>query len=198
MKICVIITAAGMSTRQKENKLLIRSCNETIIEKTINNFLNNDLDIFVIVGYQMELIVPIIADRFRNTINIIENKDYESGMASSLKAGIAAAGASYDYFGFCNGDKPFIEVKTVKILLKYLVENKPSILAPIYQEQSGHPTFFSNEFIKDFNVIYGDTGGREVIKKYPDAVTYLPVNDEGIILDMDKYLEEKKLVRGDR
>lgn len=193
MKICVIITAAGMSTRQKENKLLIRSCNETIIEKTINNFLNNDLDIFVIVGYQMELMVPILTNRFRNDIQIVENKDYESGMASSLKAGIAAAGESYDYFGFCNGDKPFIEVKTVKILLKYLIENKPLILAPIYQEQSGHPTFFSKEFIKDFHVIYGDTGGQEVIKKHPDAVTYLPVNDEGIILDMDKYLEEKKI-----
>lgn len=191
MKICVIITAAGMSTRQKENKLLIRSCNETIIEKTINTFLNNDLDIFVIVGYQMELILPILTDRFRNNIQIVENKNYKSGIASSLKAGIAAAGESYDYFGFCNGDKPFIEVKTVKILLKYLIENKPLILAPIYQEQSGHPTFFSNEFIKYFGLISGDTGGREVIKKHPEAVTYLPINDEGIIMDMDMYLKAK-------
>lgn len=187
----MIITAAGMSTRQKENKLLIRSCNETIIEKTINTFLNNDLDIFVIVGYQMELILPILTDRFRNNIQIVENKNYKSGIASSLKAGIAAAGESYDYFGFCNGDKPFIEVKTVKILLKYLIENKPLILAPIYQEQSGHPTFFSNEFIKYFGLISGDTGGREVIKKHPEAVTYLPINDEGIIMDMDMYLKAK-------
>lgn len=191
MKICVIITAAGMSTRQKENKLLIRSCNETIIEKTINTFLNNDLDIFVIVGHQKEMMVPILTNRFRNDIQIVENKDYESGMASSLKAGIAAAGGNYAYFGFCNGDKPFIEVKTVKILLKYLIENKPLILAPIYQEQSGHPTFFSNEFIKYFGLISGDTGGREVIKKHPEAVTYLPINDEGIIMDMDMYLKAK-------
>lgn len=191
MKICVIITAAGMSTRQKENKLLIRSCNETIIEKTINTFLNNDLDIFVIVGYQMELILPILTDRFRNNIQIVENKNYKSGIASSLKAGIRATGGNYAYFGFCNGDKPFIEVKTVKILLKYLVENKPSILVPIYQEQSGHPTFFSKDFVKDISVISGDTGGREVIKKHPEAVTYLPINDEGIIMDMDMYLKAK-------
>lgn len=191
MKIGMIITAAGMSTRQKENKLLIRSCNETIIEKTINNFLNNDLDIFVIVGYQMELILPILTDRFRNNIQIVENKNYKSGIASSLKAGIRAAGESYDYFGFCNGDKPFIKVKTIESLLKYLKDNQPKILVPIYQEQSGHPTFFSNEFIKYFGLISGDTGGREVIKKHPEAVTYLPVNDEGIIMDMDMYLKAK-------
>lgn len=191
MKISMIITAAGMSTRQGKNKLLIRLCNETIIEKTINNLLNNNLDIFVIVGYQKELIVPILTDRFRNDIQIIENMDYKSGIASSLKAGIRAAGENYDYFGFCNGDKPFIKVKTIESMLKYLLDNQPKILVPIYQEASGHPTFFLKEFIKDFSLISGDTGGREVIEKYPNAVTYLPINDEGIILDMDKYLKDK-------
>ena len=191
MKICMIITAAGMSTRQKINKLLIRSCNETIIEKTINNFLNNYLDIYVIIGYQKKLIVPVLEDRFRNAVQIIENKEYKSGIASSLKAGITVAGDNYDYFGFCNGDKPYIKVKTVEIILNYLEKNKPSILVPIFQEQSGHPTFFSKDFTNDFRVISGDIGGREIIKKYPDEVTYLPINDEGIIFDMDKYLGDE-------
>ncbi len=71
----MIITAAGMSTRQKRNKLLIRSCNETIIETTINNIINNNLDIFVVVGHQKELMVPILEYRFRNDIQIILNRD---------------------------------------------------------------------------------------------------------------------------
>lgn len=191
MKICMIITAAGMSTRQKQNKLLIRSCNETIIEKTVNNFLNNNLDIIVVVGHQKELMIPILEHRFSNDIHIVENKEYKSGMASSLKAGVGATGKSYDYFGFCNGDKPFIKVKTIEIMLKYLSEKKPSILIPLYQGESGHPTFFSKDYINDFSLISGDMGGREIIKKYPSAVTYLPINDEGIILDMDKYLENE-------
>ncbi len=191
MKICMIITAAGMSTRQKRNKLLIRSCNETIIEKTINIFLNNNLDIFVIVGHQKELIVPILDHRFGNDIHIIENIDYKSGIASSLKAGISAARKNYKYIGFCNGDKPFIKQKTIEAMLKYLIDNQPRILVPIYQEKVGHPTYFSKDYIKDFHLISGNTGGREVVNKYPNVVTYLPVNDEGVILDMDKYLKDK-------
>jgi len=191
MKICMIITAAGMSTRQKRNKLLIRSCNETIIEKTINMFLNNNLDIFVIVGHQKELIVPILDHRFGNDIHIIENNDYKSGIASSLKAGISAAQKNYKYIGFCNGDKPFIKLKTIETMLKYLIDNQPRILVPIYQEKVGHPTYFSKDYIKDFHLISGNTGGREVVNKYSKAVTYLPVNDEGVILDMDKYLKDK-------
>ena len=187
----MIITAAGMSTRQKRNKLLIRSCNETIIEKTINMFLNNNLDIFVIVGHQKELIVPILDHRFGNDIHIIENNDYKSGIASSLKAGISAAQKNYKYIGFCNGDKPFIKLKTIETMLKYLIDNQPRILVPIYQEKVGHPTYFSKDYIKDFHLISGNTGGREVVNKYSKAVTYLPVNDEGVILDMDKYLKDK-------
>ncbi len=75
MKKCMIITAAGMSSRQKRNKLLIRSCSETMIEKTINLFLINNLDIFVVVGHQKELMVPILIHRFRNEIKIIENRE---------------------------------------------------------------------------------------------------------------------------
>jgi len=191
VKICIIITAAGMSTRQKQNKLLIRSCNETIIEKTINNFLNLDLDIFVVVGHQKELMGPILEHRFGNDIHIVKNKDYKNGIASSLKAGIAAAGKNYDYIGFCNGDKPFIKVKAIEILLKYLKDIQPNILVPIYKEQSGHPTFFSKEFFKDFTLISGDIGGQEVMKKYPNSVTYVPINDEGVVLDMDKYLQNE-------
>ena len=185
----MIITAAGMSKRQKHNKLLIRSCNETIIEKTINNFQNLDLDIFVVAGHQKELMIPILKHRFGNDIQIIDNRDYKSGISSSLKAGIGVAGESYDYIGFCNGDKPFIKVKTIKLMLKYLEENQPKILVPLFQEESGHPTYFSNEYIQDLLLISGDTGGRELFKKYPDAVTYLPIDDGGIITDMDKHLQ---------
>jgi len=191
MKICMIITAAGMSTRHKINKLLIRSYNETMIEKTISKFLNLELEIFVVVGYQKELMIPILKHRFGNDIQIIENKDYKSGIASSIKTGINAVGEGYDYIGFCNGDKPFIKVKTIEIILKYLLDKKPPILVPMYQGESGHPTIFSKDYINDFSLISGDTGGREIKNKYPSAVTYLPINDEGIILDMDKYLQNE-------
>ena len=69
--------------------------------------------------------------------------------------------------------------------------NQPKILVPIYQEKVGHPTYFSKDYIKDFHLISGNTGGREVVTKYPNGVTYLPINDEGVILDMDKYLKDK-------
>ena len=188
MRNCVIITAAGMSTRQKNNKLLLRSCNETMIEKTVYNFTKSGFDIFVIVGHQKELMIPILKHRFGNDITIVNNIKYKSGIASSLKAGIAAAGNNYEYYGFCNGDKPFLKSKTIALMLNYLLDDTAKILVPLYQENSGHPTFFSAKYISYFRQLLGDVGGKVIIDKFPNAVTYLPVNDEGVTLDLDKYL----------
>lgn len=188
MKICMIVTAAGMSTRQKQNKLLIRTCHETVIEKTIYTFTNLGVDIFVVVGHQKNEMIPILEHRFGNKIEIIENENYETGIASSIKVGLSAAGKNYDYYGFCNGDKPFIKKRTVQKIIEYVAANKPEILVPMFQEKSGHPTVFAKQFFKKFDKLKGDVGGIEIINKFPNSVTYLPVNDEGIILDMDKHL----------
>ncbi len=186
----MIITAAGRSTRQKHNKLLLFSGKEIIIERTIKIFLNLKLDIFVVVGHRKEEIIPLLEQRFQNEIQLVLNEDYKTGIASSIKAGLREAKGNYDYYGFCNGDKPFIKTETVKSMLHYLDQNAPNILVPLYQDVSGHPTFFSKSLIKEFYNISGDVGGMEIIKKYPNLVTYLPVNDNGITLDMDEYLKE--------
>jgi len=191
MKYCIIITAAGMSTRQKQNKLLIRSCHETIIEKTISTFLGLELDIFVVVGHEKDKLIPILRHRFGNDIEILENKNYKNGIASSIITGISGAGEYYNYYGFCNGDKPFIKPASINKMITYIDSKKPNILVPLYQEKIGHPTFFKQKYSKCLNILSGDKGGIEVINKNPKSVTFLPINDEGIILDMDKYLEEK-------
>lgn len=190
MNNCMIITAAGTSSRQKQNKLLMRSCNETNIEKTIYTFTNIDIDVFVVAGHQKEELIPVIEHRFGTDINIVYNENYQTGIASSIVAGVNAGQKKYDYYGFCNGDKPFIKTKTVSSLLDYISQNKPQILVPIFQEKVGHPTFFSRVFLDDLANLKGDIGGSQIIKKYQDKVTYIPVDDEGIILDMDKQLSK--------
>jgi molybdenum cofactor cytidylyltransferase len=191
MKKCVIITAAGMSTRQKRNKLLIRACHETIIEKTINNFLNIGLDIFVVVGHEKNKVKPILEHRFGNDIEIVDNDNYKTGIASSIQAGILAVGDKYEYYGFCNGDKPFIKTISVEKMIKYIDSKKPKILVPLFQDKIGHPTFFKSEYSKYFMNLSSDVGGIDIINKHPKLVTYLPIDDDGITLDMDIYLDEK-------
>ena len=82
MNNCLIITAAGMSRRQRRNKLLIRQCHETVIEKTVSTFTNIDLDIYVVIGHQSGEVQPILDHRFGNEMQIVEDKNYQNIFSS--------------------------------------------------------------------------------------------------------------------
>ena len=51
--------------------------------------------------------------------------------------------------------------------------------------------FFQRKYKNDLINLKGDTGARQLIKKYQDSVNFKKVNDEGIITDMDSYLNKK-------
>ena len=188
-EICMIIPAAGQSRRHPPNKLLVRLGKNTVIEKTVSTFIDFSMDVVIVVGYQMEKMKPILKKRFGNRIRIVENPRYKTGLASSIRAAILAAGHDYSYWGFCNGDKPFISRNTAGFLLNELREKHPLILAPSYENKIGHPIFFSTSLKKELLSITGDIGGREILQNHFEEVLRIPVDDEGVVTDMDRYLE---------
>jgi len=185
----MIITAAGRSTRFPPNKLLEILEDRTAIEHTVNTFINFELDIYVILGYQCELIYDILFKRFGDKILYEFNTEFHAGLSSSVITGVKAAGRTYDYWCFCPGDKPFIQAKTVDLLIQKCNEKKPLILAPRYENKPGHPTFFSTELAPSFLATTGDIGGRQVIETFRSDTLFVDVPDEGVSLDMDYYME---------
>ncbi|MCF7827177.1 MAG: nucleotidyltransferase family protein [Candidatus Marinimicrobia bacterium] len=187
--LAMIITAAGRSTRFPPNKLLEILEDRTAIEHTVNTFITFELDIYVILGYQSELVHEVLFKRFEDKIIYEFNTDFHSGLSSSVITGVKAAGNIYDYWCFCPGDKPFIQARTVAMLIEKLNEKKPLILAPRYDNKPGHPTFFSTELAPFFLATTGDTGGRQVIETFRSDTLFVDVPDEGVSLDMDYYME---------
>ncbi len=189
LNLAMIITAAGLSTRFPPNKLLEKLEDRTSIEHTVNTFIDFDLDVYVILGYQSESIQEVLEKRFDDRVIFEYNTQFHTGLASSVLTGIKSAGRTYDYWGFCPGDKPFIQQKTVEMLINKLEQEKPLIMVPRYQKKQGHPTFFSTELASLFQKLSGDTGGRQVMAALPGETLFVNVPDEGVSLDMDYYLE---------
>lgn len=189
LNLAMIITAAGRSTRFPPNKLLEVLEDRTAIEHTVNTFIDLDLDLYVILGYQSDQVQEVLLNRFDDRLIFEFNTAFHSGLSSSVITGVNAAGRFYDYWCFCPGDKPFIQSKTVQLLMDKLNKEKPLILVPRYQGKPGHPTFFSSELYPDFVAATGDAGGRQIIEAYESEVMFIDVIDEGVGLDMDYYLE---------
>lgn len=190
MNIRLIITAAGMSRRLPPNKLLQKRGEITALEKTVRSFTGFNLEIVVVIGYQAEKTGILLSKKFGEKIQVVLNNEYESGLASSLKAGLMVPGEKIDYYGFSLGDKPFIQRKTIEYILDHLTRNNPGILIPAYHGHNGHPAFFSRNFKKDLMLLKGNLGARQIIRNTGSQVTFLPVSDRGIILDLDLFNRE--------
>jgi len=190
MKIRLIITAGGMSRRLPPNKLLIKTGTATHLENTVKNFLDFGLEIVLVTGHDSEKTGILLSDKFGSKIKIVKNDDYKSGLAGSIKAGLNAFPGDPDYYGFCLGDKPFIQRKTIEYILGHLTQNKPEIIVPVYAGQNGHPAFFSKNYKKEIMHLKDNMGARQIIQNQSDRVNFLPVSDRGIILDLDLFYKE--------
>lgn len=191
MKISMIIPAAGCSTRHPPNKLLDKINGKTVIVQTIESYLNRHFEILLIIGHDHSKLTAAIPLPIRKQITIIENDHYQDGLSESIKKGVLFAKGHCDYFGFSLGDKPFIKKETIHAILFELETNRSKILVPTFQGIHGHPTFFSQTYHDELLTISGDSGGRELLKPAKDDITYFPVNDPGIILDMDTYYTDQ-------
>lgn len=186
---CIIIPAAGLSSRHPPNKLLLDLEGMTAIERTVSTFIDFPLDIYVVTGYQGEKTASLLRKKFGDLITVIDNPHYELGLSSSIKAALRVLNRDYSYLGICPGDKPFILSATVAKMLDALDRELPLLAAPIYHDRLGHPCFFAAELKPELLAVTGDIGGREIIRNYPDRLLKIPLNDEGIIMDLDRYLD---------
>ncbi|MCF6237856.1 MAG: NTP transferase domain-containing protein, partial [Candidatus Marinimicrobia bacterium] len=60
LNLAMIITAAGRSTRFPPNKLLVKLEDKTVIEHTVNTFVNLNLDTSIILGYQSDQVQEVL------------------------------------------------------------------------------------------------------------------------------------------
>lgn len=66
------------------------------------------------------------------------------------------------------------------------VEMTDKIIVPSYQNKPGHPVGFGSDFFGELGQINGDRGARVVINNHQDAIVVVPVEDQGVLSDIDQ------------
>ena len=182
------ILAAGMSRRMgKENKLLKKINNNTILNQTLMNHIESKVNsINLILGHQKDIILKYID---QNNIFIIENNNYESGMLSSILK--INENISDETIGILISlaDMPFVTSDDINKLIKIFNENnQKTICIPENKGKLGNPILLPKEIykdlIKDISKLSSDKGLKKLIldKKYD----YIKVSlSEGVTKDFD-------------
>ena len=177
--ISAILLAAGQSKRMAgENKLTKKIQGIPLIKHSVKNILDSSIDeLIVVLGHQKEIIEKLIDKNEK--IKFVFNKDFESGIASSIKTGLNNLSEKTEAFFVCLGDMPMVNHDIYNLLIKS--KDNKEIIVPTYKGQQGNPVLFDKSMKETVMNITGDVGAKKILELNKDKILNLEVNDQSII-----------------
>ena len=181
--ISAVLLAAGQSKRMNgENKLTKKIQGTPLIKHSVKNILASYIDeLIVVLGYQKEIIQKLI-DKNKK-IKFVFNKNFESGMASSIKTGLNNLTIKTEAFFICLGDMPMVNQDVYNQLIKS--RNNKEIIVPTYKGEQGNPVLFDKSMKEKIMNISGDAGAKKILELNKDKILNLEINDQSITKGFD-------------
>ena len=176
--ISAILLAAGQSKRMDgENKLTKEIKGIPLIKLSVKNILASSVDeLIIVLGFQREIIEKFIDKNEK--IKFVFNKDFESGMASSIKTGIDNLSEKTEAFFICLGDMPMVNHDIYNQLIKS--KDSKEIIVPTYKGQQGNPVLFDKSMKEKVLDIRGDVGAKKILELNKDKISNLEINNQNI------------------
>ena len=176
--ISAILLAAGQSKRMNgENKLTKEIKGIPLIKLSVKNILASSInELIIVLGHQKEIIEKLIDKNEK--IKFVFNKDFESGMASSIKAGLNHLSEDTEAFFICLGDMPMVNKDIFNLLIKS--KNNREIIVPTYKNKQGNPILFSKSMKKKIMTIEGNVGAKKILELNKDKILNIETNDQSI------------------
>ncbi|MCZ6642297.1 MAG: nucleotidyltransferase family protein [Gammaproteobacteria bacterium] len=181
----VIILAAGFARRFGSDKRRYRlPTGETLLQATYARYLTVFKNVAVVIR---EEDVALIAE-LGSPETIVSHKA-KLGMGHSLASGVRAK-YDWDYLFVALGDMPYVSVSTLALLEQTLTSSDTgTIVQPVHEGQPGHPVGFTPEHYTVLARLEGDNGAKSVLANVPGNIVQLPIDDEGVLRDIDQPLE---------
>lgn len=191
-RISAIVLAAGRSSRMADaHKLVLPFRGATILGTTLDRVCQvGFMEVIVITGSNAPEVRRIAQDY---PVSPVHNPRFETGMASSLAKGVESARSDSHGLMFILGDMPLVQCATYHDLCESL-QDDDAIVLPTYQGERGNPVIFGRSYRSALSQLEGDVGARSILKRHPDHVQELSVQDSGIRIDIDSRDDYAKLV----
>ena len=139
--ISAILLAAGQSKRMGgDNKLIKKYNKKYLINYIVGTLIKSKVDkIIIVLGFQSRKVRKITAKNEK--INFIYNKNYKSGISSSIKAGLKRVSKKNIGFLIVQADMPLISKNIINSICYAIKNNEEEIIAPIYKKKDGKPNW---------------------------------------------------------
>ena len=168
-----LLLAAGRSTRFGGDKLLAMLHDRPVLAWSASA-LAADVDALV-------LVVPLdsaarIAALGGIPAVVVAHAARDDGLASSIRAGIAALPADVEAVVIALADQPLVAHGVVRRLCRRWHDGGVIAVAPRYRDGRGHPVLFGRAAFAALAALEGDTGARSLLDSLGDDVALVDVD----------------------
>lgn len=133
----------------------------------------------------LAVVVPPHHDDIRAALDgldlrFIINDNPESGMGSSIVAGVLGLRQPAHAVLIALGDEPFVDATVVRrVVDEYrLGAGRVQIVAPTYRGVRGHPVIFDHTVFGELAELSGDRGARDVVDRDPTRVRMIELDQD--------------------
>ena len=190
LRIGLLILAAGASTRLGQPKQLLTIQGKPLIQHTAAVAIASGCHpIGIVLGAYADTIEPYLT-----TLNchIFDNKDWSTGMASSIRCGvrnILRIAPELDAIVLMVCDQPFVSPSLIRqLIIKYSISKYP-IVASNYAGILGVPALFHQTFFPNLEALQGDVGAKVIIREFSSYCLSVPFTEGSIDLDTPEDLK---------
>jgi len=176
----LIILAAGGSSRLGQPKQNLLFNGQTLLQHAVLSGKRSKCEpIVVVLGANAEKIKPI-----SGTI-ILYNKDWEEGMASSIRTAIKEIqqDLSVDEVIIMLCDQPFVSAALLDNLIDKQIETDKPIVACAYKNTIGVPVLFKRMLFAELLSLQGQEGAKKILKDHNSSTAVIAFEQGSIDID---------------
>jgi len=179
-----VILAAGQSRRMGEtNKLTIEVDGKPMARHAIDAVRAAGADpVIVVTGYDADEVQAALG----NDVTYVHNPDHAGGLSTSLRVGINAVPHSCDGALVALGDMPRVRPEDIRQIIRAHDPDEGHVICvPTWQGKRGNPVLWDRRFFDDMAALGGDIGAKHLIGENANLVVEVPIEDDGVVLDVD-------------
>ncbi|HEY4307302.1 MAG TPA: nucleotidyltransferase family protein [Gemmatimonadaceae bacterium] len=170
-----VLLAAGGARRFKSQKLIARYRGVTLVEHAAMRLRAATDAVVAVVGHDADAVRDALAGW---DIRIVENREWQSGLASSLRRGVEAIPGDAEAIVVAVGDQPGLDSAVTHAVIARWRETGQSIVSATYRGVRGHPVLFARSIFPELLELQGDAGARLLIERSAERVEYVDIDAE--------------------
>ena len=185
---CVVL-AAGESRRYGRTKLLETYRGEPLLRHALRAAQDTCPGrVCLVTGNDAEA-MNRAAGELADTV--VLNAEFESGMGTSIRAGVGACSEQADAVLIMLADQPLVTAEHLASMIETWKSDSSKIVVTAYRETIGPPVLFARSHFGELTGLSGDSGAKPILNKH--AAVVRSVRFEPAAFDVDTTADFKNL-----